>query len=156
MASWLIRAGQNGVFAAEWRKNNLVGLTVDFKNQHITKMSYEDIKRSYMLSHPAYSTRKAVIFVTLIYKFAHELTEGSTVVMYEPSKRIYHIGEINGPCRMMAKGPLSYARSVEWKRDAPRDALSHEAKNSLAGTSPLFSIAPSYMKELMDYSRPVD
>lgn len=156
MAAWLIRAGQGGIFAAEWRKNNLVGLTVDFRNQPITTMSYEEIKRSYMLLHPEYSIRKAAIYVAQIYKFAHKLTTGSTVVMYEPSKRIYHIGEICGPCRMMSEGPISYVCSVEWKLDAHRDALSHEAKNSLAGTSPLFSIAPSYMKELMDYSRPVD
>ncbi len=69
MAAWLIRAGQGGIFAAEWRKNNLVGLTVDFRNQPITTMSYEEIKRSYMLLHPEYSIRKTTIYVAQIYKF---------------------------------------------------------------------------------------
>ena len=93
----------------------------------------------------------------MIYRFAREIAEGSTVVMYEPSTRLYHIGEVAGPCEYVASGDSddddgSYRRKVLWKTTASRDALSARAKHSLGGISTLFSVSEDTLRELEEAS----
>lgn len=40
--------------------------------------------------------RKVAARAGQVYRFAHSMVQNSTIVMYDPAERLYHIGTING------------------------------------------------------------
>ena len=77
------------------------------------------------------------------------MAQGSTVVMYDPAERLYHIGVINGPCKPTSESEsLTYTRTVKWGKTALRDALSPASKNSLGGIQTIFAVSDETMSDL--------
>ena len=99
-------------------------------------MSREQVKAVYVSAHPAENKQKVAASVGQVYRFAHSMTQGSTIVMYNPAEQLYHIGTIEGPCTP-ANGPkpVTYTRAVSWHETAPRDLLAPASKNSLSSIS---------------------
>ena len=91
MSSWMIRAGRGGIYAADWLNRGLVGIGWDFGATDIASMSREQIRSGYAIKHPNDSKNKLAAAVGQIYRFAHDMEQGSTVVMYDPETRLYHI-----------------------------------------------------------------
>lgn len=95
------------------------------------------------------SEQKVAASVGQVYRFAHSMAQGSTVVMYDPAERLYHIGIINGPCKPTCDPEgLSYTRTVEWEKTALRDMLTPAFKNSLGGIQTIFAISDEVMSDL--------
>ena len=95
------------------------------------------------------SEQKVAANVGRVYRFAHCMAQGSTVVMYDPAERLYHIGIINGPCKPTCDPEgLSYTRTVEWEKTALRDMLTPAFKNSLGGIQTIFAISDEVMSDL--------
>ncbi len=90
MSSWMIRAGRGGIYAADWLNRELVGIGWDFGATDIASMSREQIRSGYAIKHPNDSKNKLAAAVGQIYRFAHDMEQGSTVVMYDPATRLYH------------------------------------------------------------------
>lgn len=77
------------------------------------------------------------------------MAQGSTVVMYDPAERLYHIGVISGPCKPTSESEsLTYTRTVKWGKTALRDALSPASKNSLGGIQTIFAVSDEAMSDL--------
>lgn len=95
----MIRAGRGGVYAADWLERGIIGIGWDFGGADITGMNREKIRAAYAAAHPSESKQKVAANVGQIYRFAHCMAQGSTVVMYDPAERLYHIGDISGPCK---------------------------------------------------------
>lgn len=102
----MIRAGRGGAYPADWLDRNVIGIGWDFDDTDIANMSREQIKAAYVSAHPAESKQKVAASVGQVYRFAHSMAQGSTIVMYNPAERLYHIGTIEGPCTP-ANGPES-------------------------------------------------
>ncbi len=113
-------------------------------------MGREEIKAAYASAHPAESRQKVASSVGQIDRFAHSMVEGSTVVMYDPAERFYHIGVVDGPCLPVQKSEaIAYTRAVSWSGTAARDALSQSSKNSLGGIQTIFAITEEVMADLI-------
>ena len=57
--------------------------------------------------------------------------QGSTIVMYNPAERLYHIGTIEGPCTSASEPEsVTYTRAASWHETAPRDVLALASKSS--------------------------
>lgn len=77
------------------------------------------------------------------------MAQGSTVVMYDPAERLYHIRVISGPCKPTSESEsLTYTRTVKWGKTALRDALSPASKNSLGGIQTIFAVSDEAMSDL--------
>lgn len=157
MAAWIIRAGKGGVRAAEWADKGYIAIYWNLGGADIAALDKTQIKVLYRAQFPDASRQVVASNVGMIYRFAREIAEGSTVVMYEPSTRLYHIGEVAGPCEYVASGDSddddgSYRRKVLWKTTASRDALSARAKHSLGSISTLFSVSEDTLRELEEAS----
>jgi len=98
MTAWMIRAGRGGVFAAKWLEEQTISIGWDLCGADIARKSREEIRYIYEMKHEVSSAQEIAAAVGQVYRFATEMTEGSTIVMYDPSTRLYHIGEIIGPC----------------------------------------------------------
>ena len=95
----MIRAGRGGVYAADWLERGVIGIGWDFGGVDIAAMDREKIRAAYAAAHPSESKQKVAANVGQVYRFAHSMVQGSTVVMYDPAERLYHIGVIEGPCK---------------------------------------------------------
>ena len=149
MGAWMIRAGRGGTYAADWLARGVIGIGWDFDGADIAAMDREQIRAAYASAHPAESKQRVAANVGQVYRFAHSMAQGSTVVMYDPAERLYHIGEIEGPC-IVADEPeaVTYTRRVRWGKTAPRDALAPSSKNSLGGIQTIFSVSEEVMADL--------
>lgn len=149
MGTWMIRAGRGGVYAADWLERGIIGIGWDFGGADITGMNREKIRAAYAAAHPSESKQKVAASVGQVYRFAHCMAQGSTVVMYDPAERLYHIGVISGPCKPSNESEsLTYTRTVEWGKTALRDALSPASKNSLGGIQTIFAVSDEAMSDL--------
>lgn len=154
MSSWMIRAGRGGIYAADWLNRELVGIGWDFGATDIASMSREQIRSGYAIKHPNDSKNKLAAAVGQIYRFAHDMEQGSTVVMYDPATRLYHIGIIAGPCKPATDiEEATFTRAVKWKQTAQRDALTTSSKNSLGGIQTIFSISDEVVADLKSASK---
>lgn len=154
MSSWMIRAGRGGIYAADWLNRGLVGIGWDLGATDIASMSREQIRSGYAIKHPNDSKNKLAAAVGQIYRFAHDMEQGSTVVMYDPATRLYHIGTIAGPCKPATDiEEATFTRAVKWKQTAQRDALTTSSKNSLGGIQTIFSISDEVVADLKSASK---
>ncbi|MBF9692151.1 restriction endonuclease [Bifidobacterium dentium] len=150
----MIRAGRGGIYAADWLNRGLVSIGWDFGATDIASMSREQIRSGYAIKHPNDSKNKLAAAVGQIYRFAHDMEQGSTVVMYDPETRLYHIGTIAGPCKPATDiEEATFTRAVKWKQTAQRDALTTSSKNSLGGIQTIFSISDEVVADLKSASK---
>lgn len=147
--TYIIRAGRGGVYAGEWLEAGVVGIGWDFGGADIASMTREQIHDAYVAAHPDKSRGKVAAAVAQVYKFAHDVEVGATVVMYDPSEREYHLGRVAGPCEpVKGKEGLAYSRKVEWGPAASRDALAQSSRNSLGGIATIFAVNADVLADL--------
>ena len=148
MVAWMIRAGRGGVYAQSWLETGTIGIGWDFGGADLAHMPKGRIREAYVAAHPGESKGKVNAAVSQVYKFAHDMAEGSTVVMYDPETRLYHLGTVAGPCAPTTQDGATYVRTVSWQGQAQRDALSTASKNSLGGISTIFSVSDEVLADL--------
>lgn len=145
----MIRAGRGGAYAADWIERGVIGIGWDFGGSDIAAMDREKIRAAYAAAHPSESKQKVAANVGQVYRFAHSMVQGSTIVMYDPAERLYHIGVISGPCRPVSESEgVTYTRTVEWGKTTLRDELSSSSKNSLGGIQTIFAVSDKVMNDL--------
>ena len=139
MGAWMIRAGRGGVYASDWLERGVIGIGWDFDGA------------AYSQAHPSDSKGKVAAGVGQVYRFAHDMTTGATVVMYDPESRLYHLGVITGHCIVACDmDGVTYTRDVKWGETAPRDVLLPSSKNSLGGIQTIFAVSDDVMADLMN------
>lgn len=149
MSAWMIRAGHGGVYAEDWLDKGKIGIGWDFGSKDIASMKREQIRATYLAEHPNESKNRVAAIVGQVYRFAHEMTQGQTVVMYDPASRLYHIGVITGDCvPTRDEDDPAYTRTVRWETSASRDALKQSSKNSLGGIQTIFAVSGEVMNDL--------
>ncbi len=117
-------------------------------------MNREQIRAAYGQAHPGDSKGKVAAGVGQVYRFAHDMMTDSTVVMYDPESRLYHLGVITGPCVAVCDmDGVTYTRDVTWGETAPRDVLSPSSKNSLGGIQTIFAVSDEVMVDLMNAAK---
>lgn len=83
-------------------------------------------------------------------KFANIIKEGDTVITYDPSLRVYHIGQVAGAYQFtpeLEEG-LAHNRLVNWEHKIDRDRLSVPTKNTLGSSLTIFSVSGDAGKEI--------
>ena len=153
MSAWIIRAGKGGVRAPEWINGGYIAIYWNLSGADISALSKDDIKALYRTQFPDASRQVVAANAGMIFRFATEITKGSTVVMYDPATRLYHIGKVSGPCVFVSPKDSddddgSYRRAVDWEFTTPRDALPARAKHSLGSISTLFAVSADTLREL--------
>lgn len=85
-----------------------------------------------------------------LHRFVNEIEIGDMIVTYNPSRRVYLIGEVAGPYRYDTSIDPEDAqvRPVRWSGEVGRDLLSVESRNSLGAISTLFRIPTEVAAEL--------
>jgi len=84
-----------------------------------------------------------------LYRFINEMKVGENVVVYEPGKRIYHIGEVKTDTKYIdTDNEHSYRRDIKWAGTINRDDLTTGTRNALGGILTLYEINPEASFEI--------
>lgn len=103
-----------------------IGIGWDFGGVDIAAMDREKIRAAYAAAHPSESKQKVAANIGQVYRFAHSMVQGSTVVMYDPAERLYHIGVIEGPCKPSDESEsLTYTR---WTHHLKQDRQTRQPR----------------------------
>jgi len=146
---WMVRAGSGAFLVENFLTKNIVSIgwneTGDLsKVENIEKLK-ELIKKNY----PEYKDGQVISSAGQIYRFLFEFKKGDCVMTYNPSERIYWIGEIESDYKFDDKiCEYFHTRKIKWIGKVQRDDLSTSSKNILGATLTIFDIPKQAREEL--------
>ena len=147
---WMVRAGAKAFLINEFIENGLIAIgwndLGDLKRFKSTASLKEELRKTY----PDYKDGTVNMNAGQIFRFLKEFNIGDYAITYNPSERVYWIGEILSDY-FMSKDTIEYyhQRKVEWKRKVNRDDLSISTKNSLGSIATIFEISVEAQDEIL-------
>ena len=131
MTVWVVRAGQQGEFEQFALDNGIVGILFGL---HQSVLEYSDRN----------SLRIALEKDTdanQLWRFAHELNVGETVVLPCKQPRVVAVGRITGEYEYKELLEFPHTRSVEWEAtDIPRNGFDPDLLYSFGGLGTVFRV----------------
>lgn len=148
--SWMVRAERNGRLFDAFKEKSVVAIgwpaIGDLSGAKTRKVISDALAKVY----PGGKAQSQAMAAGQLHRFVNEMTVGDMIVTYDPSRRVYLIGEISGPYRHDASidPEDTQVRSVQWQGEVSRDLLSVESRNSLGSISTLFRLSNEVAAEL--------
>ncbi len=147
---WMVRAGR-GAYAVE-----------DFKEKGVVAVGWEklgdlsDVKgRDQFIemvqdAWPEMNKRQAIMSGSQIYRFVNEVIFDDRVITYDPSRRVYYVGNLKGEYRYNPNliESFRHIRKVDWEGEVDRDKLKVATRNSLGAISTLFLIPEDAVEDI--------
>lgn len=148
--SWMVRAERNGRLFDAFKEKSVVAIgwpaLGDLSDAKSRKAIGEALAKVYAGAKP----QSQAMAAGQLHRFVNEMTIGDMVVTYDPSRRVYLVGEIASAYRHDASidPEDTQVRSVRWDGEVSRDLLSVESRNSLGSISTLFRLSNDVAAEL--------
>lgn len=144
---WMIRAEggtlieaflTNQIAAIGW---NEVGNLKNFSKDQLLSQ----IEKIWPGNHPGKNRNT----LSILYRFANEISIDDNILTYDRSKRTYHFGKIVSDYSYDTKmGEWPNIRKVKWEQEIIRDRLSVKSKNILGATLTLFCVPIEVVEEI--------
>lgn len=149
---WMVRAGRGAEHIDTFIENNVVAIGWKEIGEISTDATRDEITEKLRENWPNMANGKVAISASQIYRFLSEIKVGDYVVSYDPSRRIYHVGEIISEKRYAPSEieELPRIRDVKWLGEVNRDAISTATKNTLGAISTLFLLSDQAKQEMLD------
>jgi restriction system protein len=148
---WMVRT-PGGQYAAEILHMRVVAIGWESEGGLLmSAKSPQDFYAAIRKSYPEYPEQKIINTGSQLHKFFRVMKKGDTVLTYDTSARVYHVGKVAGEVRIDQKAPadLNNVRDVEWQHAFSRDQLSLAARNSLGSTLSIFQPSEEAEKEIL-------
>lgn len=147
---WMVRAGQGGSQADEFRDKGFVGIGWEEMGDLSTVPDKAALVQAYREQYPDWADGRRMSAASQLMRFRDEMAPGDRVLTYDSSRRIYHVGTISGEYRHDTNvlPPCENLRPVEWQAELDRDRLSLGARNTLGSTLTLFRISDAVQAEI--------
>ena len=148
---WMVRAGESAFLIDDFRSKSYVAIGWN-KIGDISGIKRKDnIKK--LVEKAGYYKKKIQINVAAgqIGRFLLDFKKGDYVVSYDPTNRVYLVGEIQSDYEFNKKiSEYHHVRRVKWLGEVKRDKLSSKTKNSLGAISTIFQIKNRAKKEILE------
>ncbi len=148
---WMVRAGEGAKWIDEFLEHGLVAIGWEELGPIEVGVPREKIVRQATERWPNASKYRIANAVGQVFRFLNEMQKGDVVVSYDPGRRIYHVGTVEGDPEYrpgLIEG-LPRIRVVTWFAQVPRDRLSVPTRNSLGAISTLFQLPPEATEEIL-------
>ncbi|WP_019022269.1 MULTISPECIES: restriction endonuclease [unclassified Thioalkalivibrio] len=147
---WMVRAGQGGRQADEFREKGHVGIGWEEIGDLSAFADKASLVQEYRSRFPDWPDGRRLSAASQLIRFRDEMAAGDRVLTYDSSRRIYHVGTITGEYRhdTAVLPPCENVRAVEWQAELDRDRLSLAARNSLGSTLTLFRLSDAVRQEI--------
>jgi restriction system protein len=146
---WMIR-NNGGDYAEEFIRQSIVGIGWKGMGSLKAIKTREQMIQKVQEVYPDHKKLQSVVAGSQLDKFANQMKLGDRVITYDPSTRIYHVGQIKGDYEFdhNADDGLANRRKVVWEGQVLRDALSVPTKNSLGSSLTVFELSDVAVKEI--------
>ncbi len=144
-------AGRSSAFIDDFVAESIVAIGWSQAGDHTLAKSKRELIDHFDNVFSDRTPRQNQVGAGQVWRFLHEVEIGDLVVCYDPSNRIYHVGEIAGapqfqPDRIES---LPTTRSVRWLGEVARDSLSAGTRNSLGAIMTLFKLPEPAAAEVL-------
>ncbi|MBD9486283.1 restriction endonuclease [Ensifer sp. ENS11] len=148
--SWMVRAERNGRLFDAFKEKSVVAIGWPALGDLSGTKTRKAISDALAKVYPGGKAQSQAMAAGQLHRFVNEMSVGDMIVTYDPSRRVYLIGEISGPYRHDASidPEDTQVRSVQWQGEVSRDLLSVESRNSLGSISTLFRLSNEVAAEL--------
>jgi len=146
---WMVRSGSGAYLIEDFLTKNIVSIGWNSTGDLSGIEKVEIIKKLLEENYPEYKKVQININAGQIFRFLIEFKIGDCVMTYNPSERIYSIGEIVSDYKFDKEICEYYhTREIKWFGNVKRDDLSTSTKNILGATLTIFDIPKSAREEL--------
>lgn len=147
---WMVRAGEGAYLVEDFLSKGIVAIGWNEAGNLSAIKDLGQIKERLKVAYPNVKPSQINNYAGQIYRFRVEFHPEHLVVTYNPSERIYHIGEINSDYIWDEElTDFFNVRRVKWTRKVSRDDLSTKTKNSLGAIQTLFLLPGFAANELL-------
>lgn len=148
---WMVRAGQGATYVEDFIDKNVVAIGWCDVGEIKVGESRDVISKKMLAAYPTMTQGNRAISTGQVFRFLTEIKVGENVITYDPSRRIYHVGEFIGAPRyeIALFDELPRVRDVKWLGEVPRDVISVATKNTLGAISTLFLLSEEAAAEVM-------
>ena len=148
--SWMVRAERNGRLFDAFKEQSAVAIGWNGVGDLSGVKTRKAVAELVATAFPETKPQSVAMAAGQLHRFVNEIEVGDMIVTYDPSRRVYLLGEVAGPYRYDASIDPEDAqyRPVRWQGEVSRDLLSVESRNSLGSISTLFKIPPEVSAEL--------
>lgn len=148
--SWMVRAERDGRLFDAFREKSAVAIGWNEVGDLSDKKTRKAIADLVTTAWSEMKPQAAAMAAGQLHRFVNEIETGDMIVTYNPSQRLYLVGEATGPYRYDASIDPDDAqfRPVRWQGEVSRDLLSVASRNSLGSISTLFRIPTEVAAEL--------
>ena len=146
---WVVRSN-NGEYIEQFLGENIVALNW-LRDENLKNKDLSAIKASLNNCYPG-KEKSIPAWASMINNFINKINIGDFVLTYDPSSRLYYVGEIISDYSYERKNDdCPHVRKVKWNaQHILRDVLSNETKNSLGSTLTVFQLKKEQEKEILD------
>ncbi len=149
--AWVVRAERGGRLYDVFKDNSIIAIGWSEVGSLADLKSREKIAARVAATFPDWKPQAVAMSAGQLHRFRSEMKIGDRIVTYDPSRRVYLIGEITGDYRWdpaLDPGDPNL-RSVTWQGEVSRDLLSVRSRNSLGAISTLFQLSPDVVEDLL-------
>jgi restriction system protein len=146
----MVRAGEGGYLVDDFEKTSHVAIGFEGAGAFTDIRSQKEM-REHLGNMGTYSSLTALAnAVSIAFKFRQVMKPGDRVVTYDPKRREYLLGRIEGEYRYDPSVLPDYhhVREVRWTGRVSRDALSTTSKNTLGSTLSVFEPGEEVLRDL--------
>ena len=141
-------AGRASVAIDEFKENSIVGIGFIANKKAAQANSVDEMRDLVAQEHPTATAGRVISWGSQLYRFYNKVHRGDRVLMYEPSTRLYHIGEVSSDAEYITGNEHPHRRKVRWLQTLSRDALSTGTRNTLGAILALFEVEGEAKEEL--------
>jgi len=152
---WMIRAGEGGYLVEHFERAGYAGIgwreAGDFTGIKTLEQMRERLVQAYPNEKPGWLGNAAA----MTFKFRRTIRPGDRVITYDPQRREYLLGTIEGEYEFQP-GVLpdyNHVRKVRWEGRVSRDVLSPSSRNTLGSTLTLFEPGEAVLQDIEQAQR---
>jgi restriction system protein len=145
-----VRAGEGGYQIEEFERSACVGIGWSEVGDFSTIRSLEQMRERVASAYPDSKPGALANSASMAFKFKSAIKKGDRVVSYDPQRRQYLLGTIQGDYEFRPGLLPNYPhiRRVTWQGRVDRDALSPVSRNTLGSVLTLFAPGEEVLREL--------
>ena len=143
MTMWMVRAESDGSLFQPFLDQSLVAIGWPDVGDVSRFGSRQELVAELRQQYPGQPSGWYANAGGMLYRFSNELRADDGIVTYQPTRRVYAVGKLEGNYRFDPRFDTRYpnVRSVEWSAtEVSRDTLTTATKNTLGSTLTLFRL----------------
>ncbi len=147
---WMVRAGKGAESLEDFIEKGIVAIGGDQVGDIKPGESRKEISKKLIGEDPNRSKSNVALNTGQLYRYLNEIKIGDKVITYDPSRRIYHVGEITSDPVYKPEliAGLPRVRNVKWIGEVSRDLISTSTRNTLGAISTLFLLSTEATDEI--------